>query len=195
MVLHAADTPEDRLPRPVIRPYPSEQVTNAILADGTSFTFRPIRPEDEPLLVRFHETLSERSVYLRYLEHLKLNQRVAHQRLARMCFIDYDREVALVAEAHDGTDTRVLAAVGRLVRARDREQAEFALLVADPYQGRGLGLALLRHLVAVGGGEGIRRITAEISPENGAMQAVCRKLGFRLTGAPGDPTVRALLEL
>jgi acetyltransferase len=195
VVLHDAGTPEDRLPRPVIRPYPSEQVTNATLADGTSFTFRPIRPEDEPLLVRFHETLSERSVYLRYLEHLKLNQRVAHQRLARMCFIDYDREVALVAEAHDAAGARVLAAVGRLVRARDREQAEFALLVADPYQGRGLGLALLRHLIAVGGGEGIRRVTAEISPENGAMQAVCRKLGFRLSGAAGDPTVRALLQL
>jgi acetyltransferase len=194
VVLHDADTPEERLPRPVIRPYPSEHVTSAALADGTTFVFRPIRPEDEPMLGRFHETLSERTVYLRYLEHLKLNQRVAHQRLARMCFIDYDREMALVAETGTGDD-RKLAAVGRLVRARQRDEAELALLVADAYQGRGLGLALLRHLVAVGRAEGLRHITAEISPENGAMQALCRKLGFRIEGGAGEPTVRARLDV
>ena len=61
-------------------------------------TIRPIRPEDEPAMVEFHKTLSERSVYLRYFQPLKLHPAMAHERLTRTCFIDYDREMALVAE-------------------------------------------------------------------------------------------------
>ena len=190
VVLHPADVPDERLPRPVIRPYPSEYVWTVKLKDGTPATVRPIRPEDEPMLVRFHETLSERTVYLRYLEHLKLNQRVAHQRLARLCFIDYDRELALVAEVGGA-----IAGVGRLSRAHGRPEAEFALLITDALQGKGLGLEMLRRLLDVGRAEGLRRITAEISPENAAMLAVCRKLGFRLQGDPSDPTVRADISL
>ena len=73
------------------------------LKDGTAVTIRPIRPEDEPLMVRFHQTLSERSVYLRYFATLKLDQRIAHERLSRICFNDYDREMALVVERRDPT--------------------------------------------------------------------------------------------
>ncbi len=71
---------------------------------GLATTFRPIRPEDEPLLIKFHETLSDRSVYLRYLHPMMLNHRVTHERLSRICFVDYDREIALVAESEDATD-------------------------------------------------------------------------------------------
>ena len=78
---------------------------------------RPIRPEDEPLMVRFHATLSERSVYLRYFHLMKLEQRIAHERLTRMCFIDYDREMALVAERCDpATGEREILGVGRLTK-------------------------------------------------------------------------------
>ena len=69
--------------------------------DGTTLVLRPIRPEDEPMLVAFHGTLSERSVSLRYFHAMKLSTRVAHERLTRICFIDYDREMALVAERQD----------------------------------------------------------------------------------------------
>ena len=68
------------------------------MKDGADVLIRPIRPEDEPLMVKFHDTLSERSVYLRYFHLMNLPQRVAHERLTRICFIDYDREMALVAE-------------------------------------------------------------------------------------------------
>jgi acetyltransferase len=190
VVLHGTDVPDASLPRPAIRPYPAQHATTVTLADGTAVPVRPIRPEDEPRVALFHESLSERTVYLRYLEHLKLNQRVAHQRLARICFIDYDREVALVAEIAGH-----IAAIGRLKRAPSRDEAEFALLVADPYQGRGLGGQMLQHLLQVGRAEGLRRVTAEISPDNRAMLSVCRKLGFRLEGAVDDPTVHAVIDL
>jgi acetyltransferase len=194
-VLHPAGVPDERLPRPAIRPYPTEYVSTAQMKDGASVTIRPIRPEDEPQLVRFHETLSDRTVYLRYLEHLKLDQRTSHHRLARVCFIDYDREVVLVAEGEDGKGERALLGVGRLNRGRRRDQAEFALLIADSFQGRGLGSAMLRRLLDIGRAEGLRRITAEIAQENGAMQAVCKRLGFKLKDEVGEPTLRAAIEL
>src|SRR5205814_4740376 len=88
MVLHSSDVSEENLPKLAIRPYPAKYITRWKLKNGTSVTIRPIRPEDEPLMVKFHQTLSERSVYLRYFTPLRLDQRVAHERLSRICFID-----------------------------------------------------------------------------------------------------------
>ena len=85
-------------PKTAIRPYPSEYVSQTTLRDGTPIVIRPIRPDDEPLVVAFHKTLSEDSVRMRYMQAMKLDERTAHQRLLRICFIDYDREIALVAE-------------------------------------------------------------------------------------------------
>jgi acetyltransferase len=194
IVLHGPEVPDDRLPRPAIRPYPSEYVWQFVARNDRAVTVRPIRPEDEPLLSRFHETLSERTVYLRYLEHLRLNQRVAHQRLARLCFIDYSRDMALVVEGTSRTGQAEVLAVGRLSRTTASE-AEFSVLVADVHQGQGLGSELLRRLVEIGRREGLRRITAEMSPANGAMQAVARKLGFDMRGDLQDPTTEAVLDL
>jgi acetyltransferase len=194
IVLHPREMPDELLPRPVIRPYPVEYVWSFVTSKDRPVTLRPIRPDDEPLLVRFHETLSERTVYLRYLAHLRLNQRVAHQRLARLCFIDYGREMALVAEGKTGSGERELLAIGRLSRTGSVE-AEFSVLVADAHQGQGLGFELLRRLVEIGRAEGLRRITADMSPANAAMQAISRKLGFQLRGETEDPTVEAVLDL
>ena len=71
------------------------------MKNGTEVTLRPIRPEDEPLMVKFHQTLSDRSVYMRYFHSLSLSSRVAHDRLVRICFVDYDREMAIVADRRD----------------------------------------------------------------------------------------------
>jgi acetyltransferase len=190
VVLHPPEIPDQDLPRPAIRPYPRQYISRLTTRDGLGLTLRPIRPEDEPAIARFHETLSERTVYLRYLEHLRLNLRVAHQRLARICFIDYARDMALVAERDDD---RVIAAVARLARLGPTK-AEFALLVADAYQGQGLGTELLRRLVEIGRAEGLKQIVAEISAANGAMQAVARRLGFRLVDEPGA-AVDAIIDL
>ncbi len=98
VIVHGAEVAEDRLPRPAIRPYPTQYVAPWTMANGTPITIRPIRPEDEPLMVHFHEMLSDNSVRLRYFQVLKLSHRVAHEQLTRTCSIDYDREMALVAD-------------------------------------------------------------------------------------------------
>jgi acetyltransferase len=194
VVLHdVAD--EKKLPHAAIRPYPVQYTWQWSLTDGTPVTIRPIRPEDEPLLVKFHETLSDRSVYLRYLHMLKLSQRVAHERLTRICFIDYARETALVVEKTDEGGDRQVLAVGRLQRLADEHQAEFALLVSDEYQGKGIGPELLARLIEVARREGLKLLTADILADNNAMQRICAKAGFRLHREIGDPTVSAELEL
>jgi acetyltransferase len=165
------------------------------LKDGTPVVIRPIRPEDEPVMVKFHETLSDRSVYLRYLHMLKLSQRVAHERLLRICFIDYAREIALVVEKTDENGERHILAVGRLQRLADENQAEFALLVSDEYQGKGIGPELLNRLIEVARREGLKVLTADILADNSAMQRICARAGFHLHREIGDPTVGAELEL
>ena len=173
------------LPRPAIRPYPSEYVRPWRLRDGTAVVIRPIRPEDEPLVVAFHRTLSEESVYYRYFHMMSLQYRIAHERLVRICFTDYDRELALVVDRLDpASGEHALLAVGRLSRLHGSNAAEFSMLVSDAYQKQGLGTELLGQLLRIGRDEGIDRVTAEILHENGAMQRVCRKLGFQLQDTP-----------
>jgi acetyltransferase len=101
VVLHSLDVEEDKLPQAAIRPYPMQYVSDWTMKNGTPIKIRPIRPEDEPLVVKFHENLSEESIYSRYFHLIKLQTRVAHERLSRICFIDYDRELALVADYKD----------------------------------------------------------------------------------------------
>lgn len=195
VLLHGPEVREEELPRPAIRPYPSQYVRQVELLNGETVTVRPIRPEDEPLMVRFHETLSERSVYLRYFQPLKLSQRVTHDRLLRICFNDYDRDIALVVETEEEGE-RTLVAAARLSKLPGTREAEMALLVSDRYQGQGLGEQLLRQLIQIGRDEQLERISAEILAENEPMQRICRKLGFQLRPIPSEETVvRAELEL
>jgi len=192
--LHPPELDLAQLPRPAIRPYPSQYIKAWQLRDGTPVTLRPIRPEDEPLIVQFHHSLSEESVYFRYFHLMALNHRIAHDRLTRICFIDYDREMALVADRHDPISGRhQILAVGRLSKCHGLNQAEFALLVSDAQQHQGLGSELLKQLIQVGRDEGLAAITADILRENRAMQRVCEKLGFRLTRSPDG--MRAELRL
>ena len=185
VVLHDPSISEEQLPKPAIRPYPTQYVTPWTMKDGTPVTIRPIRPEDEPLIVQFHQTLSQESVYFRYFNLLKLSRRISHERLTRICFIDYDREIALVADyKNPTTGSHEILAIGRLSKLHGINQAEFAMLVSDSYQCRGLGSELLRRLLQVGRDEHLDRINAEILAENFAMQRVCEKLGFRLHRAP-----------
>ena len=179
VVLHGAEVDLDRLPRPAISPYPTQYVAPWTGKDGLTVTIRPIRPEDEPLVVRFDEKLSEDTVYMRYFQTLKLSRRIAHERMIRICFIDYDREMALVADYKDPqTGEREIIAMGRWSRMYDRDEAEFSLLVRDGFQRRGLGTELLRRLVAIGRDERLHRITAVILPQNQGMLRICSKLGF-----------------
>ena len=194
VVLHDLDTPEDKLPALAIRPYPAQYSGEFKAKDGSELTFRPIRPEDEPLMVKLHETLSDETVEQRFLSSIPLSQRVAHERLARICFNDYDREIALVAE-HAGDDgTRELWGVSRLTKSRSRDAAAFGLLIGDPYQGKGVGRELLRRLVEVARAEKIERLAARISPDNKRMQELGKELGFEATTID-DKTLERSLRL
>ena len=195
VVLHDADTAEADLPRLAIRPYPRQYVAPFVAADGTEFLIRPIRPEDEPAMVRFHEELTEATVYSRYFELLGLSQRTAHDRLIRVCFNDYDREIALVAEHAAPDGTRQIAAIGRLSKEHAIPSAEFAILVGDHWQRQGLGTELLRRLVEVGRAEGVRRIWADMLAGNAGMRHTAKAAGFSISETFGEPTVRAELQL
>ncbi len=185
VILHEANTDESKLPTLAIKPYPTQYISHWKLRDDTPVLIRPIRPEDEPLLVAFHKTLSAESVYRRYFSQLKLDQRIAHERLTRICFNDYDREIALVAEHQNPTTKQPeILGVGRLSKERGLNAAEFAMLVSDGWQKHGLGTELLRRLVQVGRDEKLERITADILADNVAMQVVSRKAGFKVTRDP-----------
>ncbi len=181
VVLYDPKTPENKLPKPAIRPYPVQYVTLWNLKNKAPIVIRPIRPEDEPLMVSFHETLSEESVYHRYFSALKLSQRVAHERLTRICFNDYDREIALVAEFKEMRDgEKKILGVGRLSKLHGVDEAEFAVLVSDHWQGLGLGTELLKRLIQVGREEKLDRLAGHILPENHVMQHICKEVGFKV---------------
>lgn len=194
VVLHAPGTPEENLPRPVIRPYPVEYIREWKI-DNHRVTIRPIRPEDEPLMIEFHKTLSDRSVHFRYFGILSLEQRIVHDRLRRVCFIDYDREIALVVDLKNRDGTHQILAVGRLIKEHDSNEAEFAILVSDPWQGKGLGTELLKHLVEVGRREHLRRIVGSIIAENTTMQRVSKEVGFKLRFDGPTNELRAEIDL
>jgi len=182
VVLHDPKTPEAKLPKSAIRPYPNQYATPWRLKNKAPSIIRPIKPEDEPMMVKFHETLSEESVYNRYFAALKLTQRVAHERMTRICFNDYDREIALVAELQPAKkgEAKLILGVGRLSKQHATNQAEFAILVSDVWHGQGLGTELLRRLIEIGRVEKLTKISGQVLAENHAMHHICRKVGFKV---------------
>ena len=197
VLLHSKTAEEEYLPPLAIRPYPNKYVAQWTMKDGQPVVIRPIRPEDEPLMRHFHETLSDRSVYLRFLSPMLLSERVTHERLARVCHCDYAREMALVVEGAATTDSgqgREIFAVGRLSRFRgEDDEARLSVLVSDRFQGQSLGSELVRRLVEIARQEKIQRIVAIMSPENESMQKICRNVGFALKPTDND-MVEALME-
>jgi acetyltransferase len=193
VVLHGPEIKDDELPRTAIRPYPSQYVQKWTMKNGACVVIRPIRPEDEPLMIGFHKALSERTVYLRYFQPLKLSQRVSHERLTRICFQDYDRELALVVEHRDQTGAPEIIAVGRLSKLHARDEAELAVLVHDGFQRLGIGTELYRRLIAVARDEKLKRVVCTILAENREMRAICQKLGFTFRVDPEDGAVQAEL--
>ena len=193
VVLHSKDVLD--LPVAAIRPYPVQYVRPWRFEDGTEVMIRPIRPEDERLIVRFHANLSERSIYQRYFRHLALDERVSHDRLIKVCFGDYEREIALVAE-HAGPDHQQseILAVGRLSKAHLVNEAELALLIADEYQRRGLGTELSRRLIEIARFEKLERVTVDILSDNRQMLEVCEGLGFHLKHTQ-DGVIQGVLPL
>ncbi len=149
------------------------------LRDGTQVTVRAITPQDEPRMVAFHKTLSDESVHYHYFGMPSLEFRTGHERLARLCSTDLAREIALIADRkkHDGEHE--ILGVGRLIKTPDLNEAEFAILVPDRWQGDGLGTALLKALVEIARKARVR-IFGHVLPGNTAMLHVSRDLGYEL---------------
>jgi acetyltransferase len=195
IIVYPQETAQNELPRLAIRPYPKQYVRPGTMKNGEEVIYRPIRPEDEPLLIRLHQALSERTVYLRYFQPLKLSLRTAHERLTRICFIDYDREMALVAEHKKADGDPEIIAIGRLSRLHGRNDAEMAVLVDDRFQYQGLGTELYRRIIEIARDEHLSGVTCTILNENREMQAICRRLGFHMEVDFSDGTIHAELKL
>ncbi|HEV3332642.1 MAG TPA: bifunctional acetate--CoA ligase family protein/GNAT family N-acetyltransferase [Bryobacteraceae bacterium] len=196
VVVYGPEVPEGDIAKMAIRPYPTRYVGTWTAKDGTEVTIRPIRPEDEPAMVHFHETLSDQSVYYRYFHLMNLEQRVRHERLMRTCFIDYDREMAMVAERRNPeTGEPEILAVSRMTKIQWVNEAEVAIIVSDRWQGRGLGKELMARLQIIASDEKLERLTADMLPENRSVMRVCEKLGFKLHHSLEDEVVRAEFEM
>jgi acetyltransferase len=191
IVLYPRNTPAADLPRLAIRPYPTQYQRMWTGRDGREFRIRPIRAEDEPAIVSLHKNLSERSVHQRYFSALSLDFRTAHSRLTRVCFVDYDRELALVAEI---PASKEIVGVARFIR-EGQTDAEFAIVVRDEFQKSGLGSELLGRLLEAARAEGIRRIHSFVLRENAGMLRLCRKLDFELREDSDPALVIAQREL
>jgi acetyltransferase len=195
IVLHRQSIEEAQLPSLAIRPYPAEYVEEGNLPRIGDVVIRPIRPEDEELLAAFHAGLSDRSVHQRYFGNIPLRSRIAHSRLARICFADYDREIALVAEHRLANVAPEIIAIARFIRTHGRRDAQFGLTVADAWQGRGLGTLLLGRLVEVARREKLSRLHGTVLAGNTAMLRVCDKVGFTLKPHPEDGEVAVEIQL
>jgi acetyltransferase len=172
----------------------SNYVSEFQACDGVRFTVRPIRPDDEPLMVDFHSHLSEETVYRRYFTPLRFDVRVAHERLLKRCLIDYHNEMALVATYLDESGQPRLAAVARVIKITGSNSAEVAFVVADEHQHHGLGTYLLDRIIDIARKEGIGVLEAVMLADNVSMRNLFRHVGFKFQPPEGSD-VTARLEL
>ncbi len=193
IVLHSAETTEAKLPTVAIRPYPSQYTHTIKLKDHSPAVVRPIRPEDEPLMIQFHHGLSQNSVYYRYFGMLKLEERISHERLARICFNDYDREIALVLERQvPGSADHEILGVARISKIFGTNEAEFAIIVTDQWHNQGLGSELTRRIIEVARAEKLDLLRAIILPENREMLRLAESFHFEITRSQDGEVIAEL---
>ena len=188
VVLAAPNAPRPAL---AIHPYPNQLTTDFELDDGTPLTIRVIRPEDEPLAIELFARFSELTIRMRYFSLLK---RLTHDSLIRLCHLDYDREMALVAVQREADGPHFLG-VSRYYLDPERQSAEYAVVVGDPWHGKGLGRHLMQRLIDVARQRGIRRLVGPVLRENTGMLTLVRDLGFSVRDTADPAVVETTLEL
>jgi acetyltransferase len=168
-----------------LHPYPEKYVRTTLLQDGTEVLLRPIKPEDEPLWLEMLGACSKESIYnrFRYFFHWE-----SHEVATRYCYIDYDREIAIVAEIQE-EGKKKLAGVGRLIADPDFETVEYAILIADAWQQRDLGNILTDFCIELSKCGPFKRIVAQTTTDNKRMISVFRKRGFDVKVNSADSTV------
>ncbi|MCD4697805.1 MAG: bifunctional acetate--CoA ligase family protein/GNAT family N-acetyltransferase, partial [Bacteroidales bacterium] len=174
----------------ILRPYPERLIKPAVLNDGTEIVLRPIKPEDEPLWLEMLGSCSKQSIYSRFRYDFYFDSHVV---ATQFCFIDYDREIAIVAEVNmEGR--KKLIGVGRLIADPDVEIAEYAVLITDEWQHRELGQILTAYCIEIARIAGIKKVSAETTKDNKPMISVFKKLGF-IVFYNEDTTVTVSKEL
>ena len=173
-----------------LRPYPEEYVRPATLPDDTVVTLRPIKPEDEPLWMDLLARCSRESIYARFRHAFHWQ---SHDVAVRYCFIDYDREIAIVAETLEAGQRRLLGVV-RLIADPARQTLEYAILVADAWQNRGLGGIMTDYSLEIAAQWGVKRVFAQTHTDNPRMISVLRQRGFEIS-FDGSGLVEAVKEM
>jgi acetyltransferase len=171
------DQTPDCLPALATRAYPLQDLCQWNLADGTPVIVRRARIQDESLMRNFQKSLSEETVHLRYFGCVKLEVRIRADVRTRNLYSSY----TLVAERFLPIgDGREIVGVAYLIKVDEVNQGEFAIVVADKWQGMGIGTKLLGALLEMGRTQGLDAIFGYILAENGVMRRICQKLGFKL---------------
>ncbi|MDH5783616.1 MAG: GNAT family N-acetyltransferase, partial [Candidatus Bathyarchaeota archaeon] len=173
----------------VIAPYPKKYITRWKLKDGTSVVLRPIKPEDETLLCELVQSLSEETMRFRFFQVIR---DMPHETLTRYCNIDYDREIAIVAEMKK--DRRRIIGAARLILEPGRKRGEFAVVVGDQWQGLGLGSKLVDYIIEIGKDMGLETVGGDILSRNLKMIRLCTKKSFKMEPVDED-TIKATLKL
>src|SRR5262249_16835726 len=147
--------------------------------------------EDEPLIVKLHEGLSTHTIRMRFHSLVK---RLSRDSLIRLCHLDYDREMALVAVRRDEKGPHIMG-VSRYYLDPETGTAEFAVVVGDPWQGHGLGWHLMQRLIEVAQQRGVRRLVGSVLRENQSMLQMARELGFTVQSTVEDAVVEVVRDI
>jgi len=174
MVIEPSTVPAPR--HLIISPYPNQYEDDWMMRDGTPVLLRPMKPEDEPLVADFLRQCSDDTIYFRYF---KLIKKWTHEMLIRFTQNDYDRELGLMAVGQPPSP-EVMMGVSRLVMDANRKTAEFAVIVADPWQGQGLGPKLIERVIAIARDQEVRVLLADVLTQNQPMLDLAKKMGFTL---------------
>ncbi len=174
-----------------LHPYPEKYVREVILPDATRILLRPIKPEDEPHWLEMLGNCSRESLYnrFRYFFHWQ-----SHEVATRYCYVDYDREIAIVAEVVE-EGRKKLVGVGRLIADPDHETVEYAVLIIDAYQQKELGSMITDFCLEIAQKWNLRKIVAQTTSDNKRMIAVFRKRGFQILTGNVDSTVEVIKDL
>jgi len=164
----------------VISPYPEEDETHLVTQEGVRLFVRPVRPEDGPLFQEFFKVLSPTTIYYRFFSPMK---ELSQEMLARFTQIDYDREIALVAFEDDARADRMLG-VARITGDPDGITGEFAVVVGDPWHGKGIGSTLLQNCLFIAERRGYQLVHGIVLRENQSMLALGKRLGFEINRVP-----------
>ena len=172
-----------------IHPYPAHLVKKIQLNDGTDIVIRPIRPEDAESEAKFVRELSKEAKYFRFMNSL---QELSQEMLVRFTQIDYHNEMALIAVAPHATGDEQIG-VARYTTNLDKTGCEFALVVSDQWQGKGIARRLMRNLMEVARDRDLERMEGQVLSNNSRMLELMESLNFKINFPPDDPAIKQVV--